>query len=423
MADVRIERLASGGNGLAHLPSGKVVFVPRTAPGDRVRIQVTRNRKRWARGVVKEWRARGPERVTPPCPHFEECGGCSLQHLSATAQAAAIRQSVIDALTRVGRIDLPVDPLNPSDARFGYRNRITFTLRRRDGEVRAGFHSPLGPSITDVDQCALAERPIRRAWSALRSVWGRGASALPSGPELRLTLRASAAGECALHVVGGQRPGDWKRIMAGVPRLTSYWWTCGSRRIHLGGKRHFEDVWDGVSVPLRPEAFIQVNRTVAPLLDRYVTEQLGDARERGTIKGKKVLDLYGGVGLRARAWAAQGAQVTSVDSSPDAVATASDICPKGTVHCSTAESMLESGPSADAIVVNPPRGGLSDRAAELLTGFRAARLVYVSCDPFTLARDVRRLVGGWAPIRARPFDMFPQTHHVETVVTLVRSSG
>lgn len=418
--ELTVDAIALGGSGVGRTAAGQVVFVPRTVPGDRIRVELTERRRRWARGRLLELYESGPGRVAPPCPHFDECGGCQLLHLAPEPQIDALRRGIEDALRRIGRVDVPVREVKAGGRRLGYRNRVTFTLRRRGGRVLAGYHAVRGSGLIDVVECPLAEPALTAAWRALRSAWGPGAGALPAGAELRLTLRSGATGKVALLVSGGSDPGRGRgrgaaAIMAGVSALASYWWigASGERR-HLGGARTLSDRWHGLELELEPQAFVQVNREIAERIEHHLDDELGPT------SGLELLDLYAGVGLRAIRWAGGGADVTAVESAPDAVRTgrraaaAADVSPRF-VSC-TVEEALPHLPAADTIVVNPPRSGLSPEAAAGIARLTATRLAYVSCNPGTLARDVTRLAPGWRPRFAQPFDAFPQTGHVETVL-------
>jgi 23S rRNA (uracil1939-C5)-methyltransferase len=414
-----VDGIATGGDGVGRDPGGRVVFVPRTAPGDRVRVRLETVRPRWARGSVVELLAPGPDRRPAPCPAYDRCGGCDLQHLPSAVQREARRGIVRDTLRRIGGAELDVPPVVPAPEELGYRNRVRFTLRRDAAGTRAGFREIGRPdAIADLEDCPLAEQPIRRAWRALRAAWGEGARALPAGEELELTLRSSAAGALALHVCGGdpESPGSPSALAAAVPGLASYTWedAGGGHRL-LAGVPELEDVWQGIRFRLGPEAFLQANREVSARIDAFLEELVGDLR------GRRVADLYAGVGARSIRWAAAGAVVTAVESNPAACAAGRRAAEEAGAEVRFVEGRVERHPliarEADVVVVNPPRTGLASVAASALAGEgRARRLVYVSCDPATLARDLTRLAPRWSPAELLGFDAFPQTGHVETVV-------
>ncbi len=420
VVQLTVEKIAAGGDGIARL-DGRVIFVPRTAPGDHVTVRLTENRARWARGQIVEIQTAGAGRVEPPCPHFADCGGCGVQHLDGPTQLAAMTHGIEDALARIGGSPVPVRPLEAAASRFGYRNRVTYTLRRDRGNVVAGYHRLRGPLLLDIDTCPLAEAAVSEAWVALRSCWGKGASALPAGREIRITIRAAHSGDVAFWVEGGTAAGNPQRVMNGVPSLRSYWWKPSREpRQHLGGQATLDERWDDLDVPLLPTAFLQVNREVSATLERHLDDQVGPT------EGLDILDLYAGAGLRALRWARAGARVTTMESGKDAVETGRAVAAADGVSVDARLMRVEDGLAEmghkDLIVLNPPRGGLSTEVAELLVHSSADRLAYISCDAATLARDVRRIRDAWSPVFAQPFDAFPQTGHVETVLWLEPAS-
>ena len=190
---VTIRGLASGGAGVGELPDGRVVFADRTAPGDEAEVEVVEEKRSWARARLVRLHRPGPDRVDPPCPLYDRCGGCALQHLGYTAQRHWKGRIVADALERLGGFDGVEPPeVVPSPRELHYRDRLSFTLRRlRSGRVVAGFHQlHAAHRVLEVDdECLLGEPPLARTWSALRAVWGPGARRLPDGGRLRLTLR------------------------------------------------------------------------------------------------------------------------------------------------------------------------------------------------------------------------------------------
>lgn len=422
MVALRVASVAAGGDGVAREADGRVVFLPRTAPGDLVRAEIVEERSSYARGRVGELLERGPGRRPAPCPYYGACGGCQLQHLEAAAQRRAKREIVHDALERIGGVEVEVPPPEAHGPEFGYRNRVTFLLRREEGATRAGYHRFDRPAeLLDVEACPLAEPALGEAWSRLRAAWGSSAGALPAGGELRLTLRASVEGRIALVVHGGQdgRPGEPGRVTEAVPTLSAYHWRPrdGGRR-RLAGGETLEERWAGHRLRLRPEAFLQVNRHVSDAMDRHLAAGL----EPGP--GRRLLDLYAGVGVRGFGWALAGAEVATCERSRDAVATAREAARRGRARVRIVRGRVERRLAellpADGAVVNPPRSGLSRRAAERLAGAagRLGKLAYVSCDPATLARDLTRLAPAWELDGVRTYDAFPQTAHVETIAWL-----
>lgn len=427
---VSVESIGAGGAGVGRLPDGRVVFVHRSAPGDRLEVELTRVKKRWARGRLLRILEEGPDRRPAPCPHYARCGGCTLEHLDYPAQLRAKARLVGDALERIGgRAALPTVEVHPSSREVRYRNRVSFTLRRLPGGVVAGFHELENPSrILDVDgRCLLPEEPIARVWDALRAAWGPGADRLPPGRELRLTLRSVAGGEVILLVEGGGGGGDSARssaqeLVRAIAPLHAIWHReegvdAGGATL-LAGDGGLEEVWYGERYPVRPGAFLQVNREAA--------EDLHDLtlRELGAPRGRRVVDAYCGVGVYARRMARHGANAVGIELDPGAVEMARDRSVEG---CEILQGRVEDRLSevlpAELVVLNPPRAGVAAGVMETLSNAAPARIVYVSCDPATLARDVARLGADYGIGRIQLFDLFPQTAHVETVLTLDRNSG
>lgn len=418
MHSVEITGITYSGEGVGRLPDGRVTFVHRTAVGDRVGVEVTEEKPRWTRSELRRVVDPGPGRREPPCPHYDSCGGCTLQHLEYGAQLEAKAGVVTDALQRIGGLDVSVSALDPSPAELRYRNRVTFTLRRGEEGVVAGFHELGRPdSIVDVSTaCLLPEPAIIDVWGELRASWGPAARRLPSGAELRLTLRSSRDRAVALVVDGGYAPGRPQELLEAVPGLVAVWHRpeTGSAYRLLAGEEAIRDVWGGEELELRADVFTQVNRGAAEGLERWVMDRTlatGPAR---------VLDAYCGVGLYARRLERVGVRVTGIEAHAGAVAEARRAAPDSTILHGTVEARLAEGLPADTAILNPPRAGLAAEVVDRLAGQGPGRILYVSCDPATLARDLKGLGDSYRLAGIRCFDLFPQTAHVETVVDLER---
>lgn len=416
--ETEIESIAAGGEGVGRLPDGRAVFVQRTAPGDRVEVALTAEHPRWARGRVVTMRHPSELRRDPPCVFQADCGGCALEHLQYPAQLQAKARIVADALTRIARRDVEEPEVVASPREFRYRNRVSFTLRRLpDGPV-AGFHRASDPDrILDIDgRCLLPESPISEAWDALRKGWGRDAGHLPGGRELRLTLRATSGGAVSLLVENGESTGDPDTLLAAVPALRSIWHRPRNGEMELlAGDPVLTEHWGGGEIELGGAAFLQVNREAGALLEDWVAERAGPA------EGTRVVDAYCGVGLLADRLAASGAEVVGIELDAEAVRAARTRSAARFV-AGRVEDFLSDELPADLLIVNPPRPGLDPAVVDAITRQPPPRLIYISCNPATLARDIARLGEGYEIRSIRSFDLFPQTAHVETVVELVRHS-
>lgn len=420
---VRIRGLAAGGAGVADLPDGRVIFVPVTAPGDRARVRITKEKPRWARGEVVELLESGKARRPAPCPFFGTCGGCTLQHLPYSGQLEAKAGFVTDALRRIGgEAEIPTVEVWGSPLQFAYRSRMSFHLvRRPDGRVVAGLHRLGRPGeIVDVDgRCLLPEAPLIRAWSDLRSSWGAGAVLLPTGKRLRLTLRRVSSG-VVLRVETDAGPtagvGNAVELLQRVEGLVAIWLESGKAPAKiLAGDPDTVERWNERALRLGPGAFLQVNRSGATGLERSVLELVGPPR------GRRIIDAYCGVGSLSHTLAQAGAQVVGIELDPVAARAAATEAPDGlTIVEGRTENHLEKALPADLVIVNPPRTGLHEAVPTALLAFPVTEILYVSCDPATLARDIRRLSPGYRLREVRSFDLFPQTAHVETVAVLAR---
>jgi 23S rRNA (uracil1939-C5)-methyltransferase len=415
-----IDSIIAGGDGLARHPDGFVVFVPGTAPGERVAVEYTETRKQWRRARVLELMDASSQRREPPCPHYGICGGCQLQHLNYPAQVEAKAGIIVDALRRIGKLEIDSVVVEPSPVEFEYRNRVSFVVVRDEEEVGAGFHSAEDPAgVVDVESCPLAENAIADAWQALRASWGPAAALLPAGPDLRLTLRATADGRVGLAIEGGLDTGEPARLMELVPALSAVW-VLGRKGEVLGwaGAETLTETWGGDELPLAGTAFVQVNRGMAGALDAYARTQC----DAGA--GARVVDAYCGYGVRALELARSGNIVVGIDFDRGAIRAANRIARRGQLGAefvaARVESALPRALPADVVVLNPPRRGVGREVIAALLENPPERIVYVSCDPATLARDLRALAAAFDLSAVRGFDLFPQTAHVETIATLSR---
>lgn len=446
---VEIRAVASGGDGVGELPDGRVVFVPRTAPGDVARIRIEQDRSSWARGSVVELIEEGDVRVEAPCPLFDRCGGCQLQHLPYSEQLRWKGRFVVDALERIGkRTDVPDPEVVPSPRVEGYRSRMTFSLRRlRGGRVVAGLHALDTPAhVVDVgDECLLPHEDVLDAWTRLRTVWGNGARRLPSGGRLRLTVRA-ASGGIELLVDGGEAGWRSGGLMDDVPRLVGIWHRpSGADEPVLvagesepGGGNAFEQV-NPLGAELLLEHVLDVVRHELPAPPTNTAAPTSDSMEAAVATGPpgqksdsrasagpagRIVEAYCGTARVGRGLAADGHTVVGIERNASAVAAARVNAPGGLeVVEGDVEAHLASVLPADLLLVNPPRTGLADALPGIVLSAPPPGLVYVSCDPATLARDVARLGDAYRLTSLRCFDLFPHTAHVETVAVLERGES
>ena len=405
VAELTIERLATGGEGVAR-HDGMAVFVPRTAPGDRVRARLD-VRRRFARGTLEEILSPSSLRVTPPCAHYrvDRCGGCQLQHIAYSAQLEAKSGIVRDALTRIGKRGVEPPAVEPSDREWRYRRKLTLAMRRRPGGAWViGLHpydDPVG--VFQLDDCAITDERVVATWHEIM----KAHESFPESDELRASVRLVDGG-AAIVMDGGDRWNEAQRsrFFDAVPSASALWWKASGRPRALVAERGAAPA--GAS-------FAQINEGVAASLHAHV---LGRARAHSPAS---VVDAYAGIGTTAVPLAKDGARVVAIELDRDAAALCASRLPAGSrAVVGRVEDMLARALPADVVLVNPPRSGVDERVTTILEQVADAprAVVYVSCDPATLARDVARLPR-YRIASLRAFDMFPQTAHVETVCELV----
>lgn len=409
METVRIERIAAGGDGIGHLADGRAVFVPRSAPGDLLELARVIRQRSFARAEAGRILEPGPGRIAPPCPHYERdrCGGCQLQHLSPGVQREARRAIVGDALRRVGRRDIADPVLEPAAREWAYRTRVT--LHQSGDGRRIGFHRVGRPGdIFDLETCLIAVPAVQELWSVLRLL----RRFLPKRLDT-VTLRLERGGPRHVLVRGDAAAWpDASRLVdalrARLPDVTVWWHPPeGAARVV------------GESVAFPATVFEQVNPQMGDQARAWAVTALGD------VHGQAGWDLYAGIGETSRMLLERGARIESVESDARAVRLAGALSRPGEAsrllaHTGRVEDVIDGLQPPDFVITNPPRTGMQARGIAAIGASTARRLVYISCDPATLARDLRGLGEAWQPAAVRAFDLFPQTAHVETVAVLER---
>jgi 23S rRNA (uracil1939-C5)-methyltransferase len=383
---VRIESLVFGGRGLARMEDGRVVLVAFAAPGELVEAAVERMHPDYWEAVTTRVIEPSPDRVAPRCALFGECGGCQLQHMSYAAQVAAKEQIVREQLRRIGRLDDEVvrpgvGAANP----WGYRNHIRFSTGRMYGDL--GFIRRTGRGLLRVKECPIADPWVNEVLPRLQ---GKG-----SGLH-QVQLRHS--------------PATGSFLVA--PQITDADLPTGQRTYteHLGGRDFQVDA----------SSFFQVNSAQAEEMVRLVGEAL-------PASGQLLVDAFAGVGTFAILFAGRFEHVIAIEESGTAI-TDAEVNVQGVNNVELRRGkveevlpMLERAP--DAVILDPPRAGCLPVVLEAVCRFRPAVVTYVSCNPATLARDLRVLVdGGYRLDSVTPIDMFPQTGHIECVSRLSLAS-
>ena len=444
--ELRVDSLAYGGNGVARL-NGFVVFVRRGLPGDRVRARVTKVKRNHAEALATEVLEPSPERVDAPCSHYPACGGFRFQDLAYEAQAAAKQAQVADALRRLGGIaEPPLEPIVPAVERFHYRNKLEYSFAPGPEGPIVGFHEAgRWDEVLDVEKCWLTSDLGNAIRNAVRE-WARNERLVAydqeeqSGYLRHLVVREGRnTGQVLVQLVTapGERfdSGHFVDVLRRFPDVRSIHWAENASAAEvtnvpttlLWGDEAIEEELCGLRFRVRPNAFLQTNTRMA---ERLYTL----AREFAALSGQEtVYDLYCGIGTIGLTLAAEALTVWGIELSEESVACALENAElngitnaaffAGNVGQSLEELHERSG-DPDVVVVDPPRAGLAGKALRRLGEIGAPRIVYVSCNPTTLAGDVKRLreAYGYELRRVRPVDMFPHTPHVEAVSLLTRAA-
>jgi 23S rRNA (uracil1939-C5)-methyltransferase len=382
--EVLIERILPGGAGLAHA-AGQTILVGLAAPGDRLRVRVERQRGTVTFASIVEILEPSTERVEPPCPYFGRCGGCDFQQLNYEAQLAAKVEIIRDCLRRIARLDFTENiPITPSPAAWHYRSRAQWqydALKNHLGYFERGSHT-----VCDVSECPVIVPALQATLDDLRRRKSEGTL-----PEESLDFQAVAGDEGA-SLFPPVDESETREV---------------SREIN-GNHYRFS-----------AEGFFQINHELLPAL---VDAALDKAA------GETALDLYCGAGLFTLPLAQKFARVTGIEAHPGAAAYArrnlsgAQLTNASIETAMVGEWLLEHAASlapVDFILLDPPRTGAETGVIEGILAARPRRITYVSCDPATLARDLRGLIGnGYKLDSIAAFDMFPQTHHVETIAHL-----
>jgi 23S rRNA (uracil1939-C5)-methyltransferase len=403
VVSVSIESIAAGGDGVGR-KEGLVVFVPRTAPGDLVTAQIS-GRGHFARGSLRSIVTPSSVRIDPPCPHYtrDKCGGCQLQHMTYDSQLAAKRTIIRDSFERIGKRSIDHPEIERSPKEWRYRTKLTLAIRRRGARWIAGLHPYDDPvRVFPLVDCPITDRRVVAAW---REVMEADAY-FPDAKELRGSVRITDGGP-TLVMMGGQSWAARDQFSAAVPSVSAVWWEPADdkpRRL----------LYDRRLDRTPSASFAQINAEMAESLRRYVLERARDLSPRTAV------DAYAGAGQTAALLSEWGVEVTAIELDPEASEWSSSMLrPPSRALEGRVEDLLSGTLPADLVILNPPRAGIDARVAETLeaNASHTRGLIYVSCNPATLARDASRLPSyGIESVRA--FDMFAQTAHVETVCEL-----
>ncbi len=458
LLNIQIETYAAEGKSIAKLEDGKVLFVDNAIPGDVIDAIITKDKKSWAEARTIKLVQPSPQRIQPFCQHFGVCGGCKWQMLPYAQQLVYKQQQVADQLTRIGNVALPeMQQIIGSGHERYYRNKLEFTFsthrymtyeeiadrsEKIQPEPALGFHAPgLFDKVVEIHTCYLQPEPTNLMLNVLRQY--TEANALPYydykaqyGWLRNVVIRVATTGEVLINLVmhhedKDNREGVLNHLLANVPGITSLNYTINPKvndSIHdlevvcYNGKTHIEERLGRYRFKISPKSFFQTNTSQAEALYNVTKEFAG-------LTGSEVLyDLYCGTGSIGIFCSDAAKKVIGIEVVEEAVKDAyENAAMNGISHCSffagdvekiCTDKFFEEHGRPDVIITDPPRAGMTEKLIHQLLRLRAPKVVYVSCNPATQARDLQLLDGAYKVTKLQPVDMFPHTHHIENVALL-----
>jgi 23S rRNA (uracil1939-C5)-methyltransferase len=405
MYQVTMEKLVYGGDCMGRLPDGRAIFVPFVLPGEQVMVEIVEDKKRFAKGRPVQIIQASPDRITPRCAHFGICGGCQYQNLDYAKQLEAKQAIMLDQLQRLGGIqEPPLNPIVPSPNPWNYRNYVQFQLGQQ-GEL--GYVAADGEHLLPISECHLPQDAINALWPQIELGEESGV--------YRLGIRQDSFDEIMLIMEGEDaKPPEYSED---IP-VSAVYTPPDSRLTVLAGEDHLVFKLLDRHFQVSARSFFQVNTPIAEKMIQHLLENLDFSG------GSVTLELYAGAGLFSAFLAPRVQYLTAVESAGSSChdfAVNLDEFNNVDLYEAEAEEALSviEGP-VDLLVMDPPRSGLAPQVHDALAKLAPRQIAYISCDPATLARDLKKILKkGYELVSVTPFDQFPQTGHIESVALMV----
>jgi len=404
IVQIKMDKLVYGGDCLGRLPDGRAVFVPFVLPGEVVKIEIIEEKQRFARALPIEIIEESPDRIAPRCIHFGECGGCQYQNLDYAKQLEAKEAILKDQFERIGKfVDPPIKPIVPSPSPWNYRNTVQFHIGK-GGEL--GYIHADGEHLLPIYECHLPQTMINDLWPQIE---------LGDNPGLyRLGIRQDTYENLMLIMAGEEKTPP--EFSLDIP-VSAVYTPPEDRLTVLAGDDHLSYDILGRNFQVSARSFFQVNTNMAEKMVQFLLEHIKFEVDT------RAIELYAGVGLFSAFIAEKVSHLTAIESSGAA-------CHDFTVNLdefdnvalyeAEAEKVLPTlNLPADVLIADPPRSGLAPAVHDAINTIQPGQIIYVSCDPATLARDLKKITrNDYRLVSATPFDLFPQTSHIETIVLM-----
>ena len=414
-----IEGITQHGEGVARI-NGKATFISYAVPGEEVRIRITEDRKKYSRAEITEIITASPDRIEPPCPHYYKCGGCAWQHIKYERQLQIKRQLVNDALERIGKIDTEVLPVIGMDHPWNYRNKVTWHIGKTQGEMKLGYYQANSRQFLPIKECMLLQPEITELSRFLNCyLFLTGAE---TGRQV-IIRQGSADHKLMLIIEGSVDREALINLIKGYPGLESLLVYENEQLDLLMGTPYLNFQIGTYKYQVSPLAFFQVNNQQAERLYRLVKQTLGNTQQT-------VLDAYCGTGSIALYISEQCKEIIGVEAYAESIQDANNNAGLNNKHnCQFYTGKCEQiipalNQQFDTIILDPPRSGCHPDLLNSIIEKNPRNIIYVSCNPATLARDLAVLTSdGYRINMVQPVDMFPQAGHVETVVLMSRKDN
>jgi 23S rRNA (uracil1939-C5)-methyltransferase len=394
------------------------VFIPYTIPGEEVKVEIVHEHKRFARGRIAKLCSPSPDRVEPACPAYYKCGGCAYQHVDYVRELELKRKVVEDTLKRLGGIEAEVLPVLGMEEPWRYRNKVVWHTAMVNDRIELGFYREGSHDLVPLHGCTL----IHKDMEAIQSNLADNLSALEVEPGAEISLRRSSwTGDMSMVFSGKCNKEALTTWARSLPAKLSVHINQGNTIKTLHGNTCLEEQLCGLTFQISPLAFLQVNH--------QQTEKLYQLIHRyAALKGsEKILDAFCGIGTIALSLAKHASQVTGIEFYPEAVRDAKQNAVINNIHntnfhAGPCEAVIKKlNQQFDLVVLDPPRAGCKEDTIKAVMETGAQRIIYVSCNPSTMARDLKLFTSmGYTVTTVQPVDMFPRTHHVETVCLMSR---
>lgn len=432
---VTIDRFGDTGEGIA-VYDGIVVFVPFAKPGETLKVHIIKDKKSYLIAKIIEKISSGKNEVIPPCPYFYKCGGCDIQHLSQEEQLAFKKEMVKNSLKKYAKIDCEINDVIASNKWFRYRNKFAFPVQEENGHIKIGMYKKHSHEIVEIEDCLLQSEKVRVILELFKEYMHENKltaynEQTHKGLVKHIVVREAEDAFILTVVVTDEKFKNFEPlihklktqfnrfgIVKNVNKLHNNV-IFGNLDIHIYGLENLEYEDFGIKYEINNRSFLQVNDDIKNKIYQKIIDVIGNQ--------KTIIDAYSGAGLLSSILAKHAENVIGVEIEKEATKNANNLKTKNNLYnltnqngdCAEIIPRLAKELKNDfAIVVDPPRKGLDERVTQAFLEAEPCRIVYLSCNPATLARDLEKLIGKYNIDFVQPYDMFPQTANVETLVSL-----